>query len=137
MSDFSFTIPGQPPSVNHLYKIATSTATDKFGQTVYGSDGKPKRYRRMVKAEGVEAYQTAVGRIVQTARPRGWQPGNRVRLRYWFHLKRDMDCDNALKALNDAIARALGVNDKIFLPCVQEKTTGNKEPSVRVEIECA
>ena len=52
-----------------------------------------------------------------------------------FHLKRDIDCDNALKALNDAIAHALNVNDKAFLPSVEAKWTGENDPFVIVEIE--
>ena len=132
---FSFVIPGQPPSVNHLYKIATGVVKDKHGRPVLGPDGKAQRYRRMVKHDGVEQYQNLVGWIVKGARPKGWEASNRLRIRYWFFLKRDMDCDNALKALNDAIAKAIGVNDKIFLPCVQDKTIGNKEPYVKVEIE--
>lgn len=133
---FRFSIPGQPPSVNHLYRIAAGTVTDRNGKTVYGADGKPKKYRRMVKTEGVEAYQQSVGWIVKATKPKAWSPSDRIRVRYWFYLKRDIDCDNALKALNDGIARALGVNDKTFLPCVVDKTTGHKQPYVEVEIEC-
>ncbi len=130
-----FTVQGQPPSVNHLYKVGVGEVKDRFGQTVYGADGNPKKFRRMVKTEGVEIYQEGVGWVVKAARPSDWVPGPRIRIRYWFHLKRDIDCDNALKALNDAIARALGVNDRAFLPCVVDKTTGNAKPFVEVEIE--
>jgi Holliday junction resolvase RusA-like endonuclease len=46
-----------------------------------------------------------------------------------------MDCDNVLKALNDAIAIGLGVNDKVFLPCVRSKEIGIKSPRVIVTVE--
>lgn len=72
--------------------------------------------------------------LVRRAVPEGWSAPNQIRIRYWFHVKRDIDCDNAMKALNDAIAIGLGVDDKKFLPCTVEKTSGNKEPSVTVEI---
>lgn len=127
-------IPGQPPSVNHLYKVATKTAKDKYGNTVTWNDGKPKTYRSMVKNDGVQTYQDAVTWYTKAARPDKWEPSERIRLRYWFHLKRDIDCDNALKAMNDAIAHALGINDKAFLPAVEAKWTGEKEPFVIVEI---
>jgi Holliday junction resolvase RusA-like endonuclease len=45
-----------------------------------------------------------------------------------------MDADNALKVLNDAIAIGLGIDDRRFLPHVVEKTTGNAEPSVLIQI---
>jgi hypothetical protein len=46
-------IPGQPPSMNHMYKEATQTARDKWGAPVYWKDGRPKTYRTKVKADGV------------------------------------------------------------------------------------
>jgi Holliday junction resolvase RusA-like endonuclease len=87
------------------------------------------------KKEGVEAWQTSVARIVQTARPSGWLPAHQVRLYYDFHLVRRADCDNLQKALNDAIAHALGVNDDIFLPCVRSKTMKARHASVEVTVE--
>lgn len=128
-------VPGQPISVNHLYKEATRPKIDRFGQVVYGPSGKPEVVRAKVKADGVQTYQDSVTWYTKQARPSGWVAGSRVRLRYWFYLDRDIDGDNALKALNDAIAHALGCDDKAFLPCVVEKTTGSKDPHVVVEIE--
>lgn len=89
---------------------------------------------RLGKADGVEAYQAGVTMIVRAARPSGWHPADRVRLRYWFYLKRRVDCDNALKAMNDAIATALGTDDDSFLPCVVAKEMGHKDPRVEIEI---
>ena len=113
---FSFVIDGQPPSVNHMYKLARGT-------------------RRIVKDPDVAAYQVGVTLIVRTSRPKGFPPPGQIRIRYWFELARDIDCDNALKALNDAIALGLGVDDKRFLPCVEAKTIGSKRPLVRVVME--
>jgi len=91
---------------------------------------------RLGKADGVEAYQTGVTYITKTAKPTGWVPGRQIRLRYQFYLNREVDCDNALKAINDAIALGLGVNDKIFLPCVTSKVIDKKAaPCVVVELE--
>jgi Holliday junction resolvase RusA-like endonuclease len=103
MAEFTFTIPGRAPSVNHMYAP---------GRT-FGS-------RR--KAPGVEDWQTKVAQIVRVARPSGWAPQGQVRLVFDFHLNREADLDNLFKALLDAIAAALGVNDRIFLPCARSKT---------------
>lgn len=128
-------IPGQPPSMNHMYKEATQQAKDKYGQTVYWSDGRPKTYRTKVKAPGVQAYQDSVTWYTKAAAPSKWSPGPRIRLRYWYHLKRDIDGDNAQKAINDAIAHGLKVDDRIFLTTVEAKWTKEKDPFVLVEVE--
>jgi Holliday junction resolvase RusA-like endonuclease len=123
------TLPGQPPSLNHSYKVVRVRGRLRFG-----------------KMPAIETYQVMVSTLVQQSKPAGWDPPGQIRIRYWFHVKRDIDCDNSLKAINDAIAIGMGVkvkgtktvpiyDDKRFLPCVVEKTTGNAEPYVIVEIE--
>jgi Holliday junction resolvase RusA-like endonuclease len=122
-------LPGQPPSLNHSYKIIRVRGHMQFG-----------KYPQLV------AYQTMVSTLVQQAKPKDWAPTGQIRIRYWFHVKRDIDCDNSLKAINDAIAIGLGVqqkgmkmvpiyDDKRFLPCVVEKTIGNHEPYVEIELD--
>lgn len=99
--------------------------------------------RRLGKAPGVEAYQTGVTYLAKTAKPSGWNPAAKIRLRYWFYLGRELDCDNALKAINDAIALAIrpdasaAKRDSGFLPHVIDVVTGDKNPRVVVEIENA
>jgi Holliday junction resolvase RusA-like endonuclease len=114
---FQFTVEGQPPSVNHMY-ARTRTGGVR-------------------KADGVESYQTGITHIVRTTRPVHFVlPENvYIHIHYAFYLKRDIDCDNLLKALNDAIAIGLGVNDKWFLPCVEFKAIKQKEPHVFVTVE--
>jgi Holliday junction resolvase RusA-like endonuclease len=90
--------------------------------------------RRLVKDPAVAAYQAMVTLIVRTQRPRGFPGPGQIRVRYWFELSRDIDCDNALKALNDAIALALDVDDRRFLPMVVCKHVGSKHPRVTIEI---
>lgn len=90
----------------------------------------------MAKTRNVVEYQELAALCVRLARPSGWTPPEGyIRIRYAFYLVRSMDCDNAMKALNDAIAAALGVNDKRFLPCVTSKTVNSKEPNPRVVVE--
>lgn len=117
MTEWSFIIPGPFPSVNHMYR-----------PVLVG--GHP----RIAKVAGVENWQTAVSLIVKSARPSGWGSNGQIRLIYDFYLRHDADCDNLQKALNDAIASALGVNDACFLPCVRSKSLGAKANEVRVAI---
>jgi len=120
-------VPGQPPSVNHMYK---PTLQERKSET----------YRSMAKEDGVETYQTLAGLLVKTTIPSSWKhflqsdSTSQIRVKYWFHLGHDTDCSNMFKALEDAIARAMGVNDSRFLPCAAGKDSGNKEPWTSVEI---
>jgi Holliday junction resolvase RusA-like endonuclease len=112
-----FTALGQPPSVNHMY-VRVRGEWDK-----------------VAKAPGVEQYQTDLMLVCRSARPSGWHADGQVRILLRFHLGRDADCDNLLKVILDAIAHALEMNDRAFLPCVIEKTIGNKDPWTHIEIE--
>jgi Holliday junction resolvase RusA-like endonuclease len=126
LSGFRFTVPGVPPSVNHSYRPIK----------VRNKDGSFSL--RMAKNDVVLSYQVATAYLVRQARPSGWEPPEGyIRVRYQFFLRRSIDCDNAMKALNDAIAGALGVNDARFLPCVMSKSVNSKEPNPRVEVEIA
>lgn len=111
-----FVVPGDPPSVNHTYRY---------------------HYGRVSKDAAVATYQMVVANAVRNARPKDWSPPEQIRIRYWMRVHGRIDADNALKALNDAIAHGLGVNDACFLPCVMEKSTGNRHPYVEVEIDAS
>lgn len=106
--------------MNHMYTVARNRST-----------GRPY----ITKSAGVEAYQLVVTSTARRARPADWVAPAQIRVQYRFYVKRDIDCDNALKALNDALAIALGVNDKVFLPCVLEKSTGHRDPYVMIMVD--
>lgn len=109
--------------MNHMYEATIVRRAD--GSSV----------RSVRKANGVESYQVAATLIAKAARPSDWEPAERIRVIYRFFLKRDIDCDNALKALNDAIAKAIGTDDKRFLPYVEAKTVGKDiDPGVAVTL---
>lgn len=121
---FSVIIPGAPPSVNHSYRPIK--VRNKAGGVSL----------RLAKTGDVLAYQTLVGHLVRLAQPPLWQaPEGYMRVTYKFYLKHNIDCDNAMKALNDAIAAAIGVNDSRFLPCVISKSVSSKEKEPRVEVQ--
>ena len=117
---WSVVLPGQPWSGNHMYERNRGNA---------GQHKKPE----------VEAYQTGVTLLVREARPSFWRPEGQIIVRYWFHLKRDVDCTNAIKVIEDAIATALRPEDRFydrrFLPRAEAKVTGVKEPYVLIELE--
>ena len=130
MSDsWRMTLPGPPPTVNHSYRIVK--VPRKGGGGLVST---------LAKARGIEAYQAGVTYIAKVAKPRGWEPAEKIRLRYWFYLTREIDCDNALKAINDAIALAIRPDaspvkrDRGFLPCVVDMYLGEKDPRVVVEV---
>jgi len=114
-------IPGQPPSTNHAYNIVTL----RRGSVPF---------RTLAKTDEAVAYQTAAKLIVAAAKPSGWQPAAQIRLNYRIYLVHRQDADNSLKLLNDAIARALGVNDDRFLPSVESKEIVKSNPRVEVTI---
>lgn len=127
MTPWRASIPGQPPSVNHLYKPA-------IRESAKGT------YRGFTKVDGVENYQTVATLSVKMSIPKAWKDflqrdhSSQIRIKYEFHLSNDIDCSNAFKAIEDAIALAMGVNDKRFLPCAVSKDLGNREPWVDIEV---
>ena len=121
---FRFEIPGQPISWNRAYRIV---------RVPHRGGGS---HLQLAKSdEGWEYQRLVVVPIVRRAKPAGWAPDGQVRVRYWFRLHRRMDATNCLKLLEDAIAEGLGVDDAIFLPSVEELTTGHKDPGVTVEVQ--
>lgn len=128
-------IPGQPPSINHSYRPVKIPKKDRYGRTMWTPDGKPMMRIGLAKESGVEAYQTGAALVVRASMPSRWRHGGGwIRITYSFYLVRKVDCDNAMKALNDAVAKAIGVDDNWFLPCVISKQVNSKEPNPRIEL---
>ena len=123
-----FTIPGQPLSWNHAYKRVTYRKRRE--------DGSMDVINRLGKVDGVEDWQNGIIQIAKTARPSGWThpKDTPIRIRYSYYTNPLIDTDNMKKLVNDAIAKAIGVNDKWFLTCdvVNIKT---KEGLQRIEVE--
>lgn len=87
------TVAGLPPTVNHLYVTA--------------------RGGRRVLTEAARAwYDAAIPAIREGARGYAVPPGYLRLSIVLYHLPRSRDIDNALKAAQDALARALGFDDK-------------------------
>ena len=118
---FSFIMPGQPPTWNHMYRWTT--------KRVNGHE-----IRIQVKTDDAALYQAQLTMVARSARPSSFQPQGQIIVAYDLILGRDLDADNVMKAINDALAVALGVNDKRFLPATVRKTAGSKNPAVEVHV---
>lgn len=127
---FRFTVEGQAASWNSAFRIVRNRA--------HG-------YQQLGKTEAATQWQYAVERACAEAKPPDWKVEGQIRIRYWLRLARAIDADNVLKLINDGIALGLGTrvakmklvpiyNDSRFLPCVEELSTGHKEPHVMIEI---
>lgn len=120
---WAFTLPGQPISWNRAFRIGYK-------------HGKRGKYLSIIKTPAAEAYQAGAVLIIRSAKPSGWAPKGQVRIHYYLYLGRDMDCDNTMKLINDAIQEATGVDDMRFLLTVEEKSKGwGKKARVEVVVE--
>jgi len=120
---WSFTLLGQPPSLNDLYEIG------------YRNDKRGRRYKGIVKNKDAQKYHDDAVLQIRSARPSRWLPTGQVRLRIRLFLAGDIDADNTLKVLSDAIQTATGINDKVFLPCIESKEIGLPPREARVEVD--
>jgi hypothetical protein len=132
--EFWAEIPGQPPTWNSSYRIVHARARDQYGAPVFREDGQPKTYSTLKKQDVVVAYQQAATYVIRTAKPSGFHPEGFLYVVYDLFLKRDIDADNVMKALNDTLAGCLDIDDKMFLPVVRTKVTGVKDPHVRLGV---
>jgi len=124
---WSVTVWGQPPTTNKMYSAKMRSVW---------RDGVRYNTPQMVKNKNVEDYQTKAVQQIRVAKPSGWKPQDQfIRLNLRLYLARNIDADNTLKALSDAIQIAIGVNDSWFLPCIVSKEWGLHPRDARVEIE--
>lgn len=123
MSYFSFTVPGQPVSWNAAFRV-------KF-RFIGGV-----KTRGLYKTSEAEAYQDGIRLIARTAKPSSFilPKRGRVIIAYEFVLKTDIDCDNLMKLMNDALSEAIEHNDKFFMPVVVSKTLGSPNPYTTVTV---
>ena len=118
---FSFVMPGQPPSWNHMYRWTTKNVGDRT-------------IRIQVKTEEANLYQAQLTMVARSAKPSDFAPAGQVIVAHEMSLGRDLDADNVMKAVHDALAIALGINDKLFLPVVIFKTHGNRDPALGITV---
>lgn len=118
-----FEIPGQPPTWNDSYKIVKRYRAGKVP------------FHTLAKKDKVIKWQEDATLIIRSAKPSRWKPEWHIRVYYWFYLSKDMDCDNMLKAVNDAIEMATGVDDKRYLPCVvMKEIVPKKDAKIKVTV---
>jgi Holliday junction resolvase RusA-like endonuclease len=120
-------------SWNRSYRQRTVKVKDRLGRPVMDAQGRYKTRSGMFKTEEAEVYQDSVRWLAKIAKPSGFMPAH-VIVGYDFVLARDIDCDNVMKMIHDALAEAINLDDKNFYPVVFSKTTGSKTPSVMVHV---
>lgn len=133
MTHFSFAVPGQPMSWNRSYRQRVVTVKDRFGRALTDDRGRVRTRSGVFKTKEAELFQDQVRMIARLAKPTGFKPAA-VIVTYDFILARDIDCDNVMKMVNDALSRALDLDDRYFYPVVLSKTTGSKNPETLVSV---
>jgi Holliday junction resolvase RusA-like endonuclease len=123
---WGFTLRGQPPSWNASYHITKAERTR--------NDGSRYEYSTLSKRQKIVDYQNDAVLVIRTAKPSRWAPEGQIRVKWRIFLSRNIDCDNVMKAIHDAIEKATGVNDSAFLPCVESKVWGIHPSEARIEI---
>lgn len=121
---------GQPLSWNHAYKRVTYRQRNKAGQMV--------TLNRMAKVDGVDKYQEDIITLAKAARPSGWThpKDTPIRIRFWYAVNPDLDTDNMKKLINDALAKAIGINDRWFLTCdVEKRKVPDGSQGIVIEID--
>lgn len=122
---WSVTIPGQPISWDHAYKTGRTPARNtRSGERLW--------IHRPVKTDKAATYQQDAQLIIQAAAPSRWSPPGQVRMFVDLYLAHDMDDDNALKLIRDAVQRATGVDDMRFLSCTRRKEVVSDPREARV-----
>lgn len=83
-----------------------------------------------------EQYQMVAALIARRALPADfpWEKPQQLRVRYWFQLNHWVDGTNLIKILEDGVAHGLGIDDRYYLSCIEELSTGHKNPRAIVEV---
>lgn len=122
---WSFTVAGNPPTLNATYKV------------VHHPPFCPMCHRgvpRLGKNDGILEWQDAVAWTVKAARPSGWVPERRTVIEVAWWTSRPHDADAGVKALLDGIAKGLGCDDAGFLPRVVSNEVDKANPRTVVTV---
>jgi hypothetical protein len=125
MTEWTFTVSGNPPSLNATYRIV-----DIGKRCPCCGRGKST----LAKGDDVETWQTAVAWTVKSARPKGWEPARRTVIEVEWYTARWHDGDAGIKALSDGIAVGLGCDDKGFLVRVIANEVDKSNPRTVVRV---
>lgn len=119
------TVPGIPPSVNHMYAIVRM----KTGRTINVPTAETKAW---MEAASLTARVAAncVGWLCQ---PKGVKVV--VNLRFFWPDLRRRDTHNALKAMLDAWEGVLYEDDSYALPRIMDWSVDKANPRIEAEIE--
>lgn len=120
---WSVTVPGQPVSWDDAYRTG-KMPVKRGGVPVLGADGNPRSIHRPIKTDRAAKYQDDVILVTKAARPSSWvTPTGQIYIVIGLFLTNDIDCDNSTKLALDGIAKAIGCNDRQFMPLYYVKET--------------
>jgi hypothetical protein len=91
----------------------------------------------LAKTESCLEYQMYFASpAARRAKPVGfpWVKPQQLRVRYWFRLSHWVDGTNLIKILEDGIAHGLGIDDRYYLTCIEELSTGHANPHSIIEV---
>jgi len=120
---WSVTIPGQPVSWDAAYRTGRMPVK-RGGRLVLNEDLTPRYINRPVLTDDARVWKETVFTLARLAKPSGWKPEGQIRVLFDLRLAEDMDDDNACKLARDALAEAIGHDDRHFLACTRSKTVG-------------
>jgi len=125
MTEWGFTVTGNPVTLNSTYKIVYHGA--RCSCCGRGA-------ARLGKSGDVETWQTAVAWSAKAARPSGWMPARRTVVEVEWYTARWHDGDAGTKALMDGIAVGLGCDDRGFLPRIMVNEIDKAAPRTVVRV---
>ena len=125
MTDWGFTVAGNPPTLNSSYKIV-----DVGKRCPLCGRGRST----LAKHSEVAVWQEAVAWTVKSARPKGWVPARRTVIEVDWYTAKAHDGSAGTKALEDGIAFGLGCDDKGFLTTVLVNEVDKAAPRTVVRI---
>lgn len=120
-----FVLWGRPPSTNNLYRLRR--------QEVW-RDGKRYESTGIAKTREISEWQDDAIPVIRTARPSRWSPSGLVIVHYWPFTRKSIDPGNVEKPLSDAIARATGIDDAVYIPRCVWRTLGVPTDQQRLEV---
>jgi len=121
---WGFVVEGQPVSWNQGYEPGRRPRTGRWGRLRLGENGETIQRSTIVKTDKANAYTDLVMVRCRGKMPYRWKPTGYVVVELYYFLGRDIDCDNVMKFVDDAIQSATGVDDRWLLPRAMYKRFG-------------
>lgn len=128
------TIPGSPVSWDAAYRTGRMPVIRGKGIPVLDENGAQRYIHRPILTDEARRWRDDCQLLMQAACPSRFKPVGRLRVRWKFYLTRIIDSDNLVKLPSDALAKAIGYDDKFFNHCVEDVILVEDPREARVEV---